>query len=497
MEKSSSWKKEFSRNKKKKNKPITAPLNINEEKLIFPPLQTVFDLPPYENQQEEFDEKMVFKKIDPQPVVEGMSSKQVTQSFKKSLLSAGNAIKKARTYIYDEIYEACYWFVKTDIQLLNNSKHKENPSDKQIKRDAKYLQIFIILLLIIPLCVYSSYNWYYLLFFQEGLVRPMDLEGSSIFSDPIVSFILEFILTPVKLLDLLLFKWIPVLDTSKNISPFQSINYLLILAFIVLFTINYMENQAFNIGLICLIFAYAMAIVYALSLENKFIFYGLILSIVPVISLLSVFGSILGELAQFINIAALIFIIVIIAWGKWAFFHIKSVYTSGVPLTWPVGLFNGLLILFRLILSISLVPLAIFFVIFYILRYSFFGIMLFEKNWWSVIQGLIPFMKRNDNNFMVKHNLNETFLKTITDFMYGRFIWVAYIVLCLFYILQMNVISSANLRHSLYVVFSGLIIVFSCILYLTKRNDSCDTGGFSSATTTVPTVNETTVPTTI
>jgi hypothetical protein len=474
MENTTLWKKEF-RHSTKKKKRVAPPLNVNEEKLIFPPLQTIYEIPPYKSplSQEPFiGEPEPFIGPLPKPIVEGMDTKKGAAQFKAAVLSAGNAIKKARTYIYDQIYEGCYWFVKEDIQLLNSKTHKETPTENEIKQDASYLQTFIILLLIIPLCVYSTYNWYYLLFFQEGLATPMNFDNSSLVSNPIVSFFLEFVLVPVQLLDLLLFKWIPSFDSTKNWSPLQSVNFILVLCFIVLFFINYMENQGFNIALLCFVFAYAMGCVYALSVDNKYLFYGMLFCIVPILSALTMMGSVLGEVVQLINIEAIIYLLVICAWGKWAFLHCVSISTTPVPPSLVMLILHGLYILIRLIISISLIPLAMMFLNVYILVNSFLGVMRFEKNWISVIQGIIPYIRRNDKEFYKKHGLES--LQFLNNFIYGRFVWVGWIVLCVFYLLQMpSRISSFNLKHTLALFLVLLITIFLSILYLFKPSETC------------------------
>ena len=77
----SKWKTEFRKNKKIKTRP---PLNIQEEKLIFPPLQTIFDLPPLE-QEETFTTTTTTTTNEPapHPTIEGMSSSG--KSFQKTM----------------------------------------------------------------------------------------------------------------------------------------------------------------------------------------------------------------------------------------------------------------------------------------------------------------------------------------------------------------------------------------------------------------------------
>jgi hypothetical protein len=285
---------------------------------------------------------------------------------------------------------------------------------------------------------------------------------------------------PIKLLDSLLFKWIPMLNPKKNIMPLQSVNFLLLLAFIVLFFINYVEDKKFNIALICFFFVYSISMVYALSIDNKYLLYGLLLFIVPIIGLITAFNNILSKVMEFINVEAIIYVIVILAWVKWAFTHIASIFTNGPTPNTAIIVLNALYVLIRLIFSIAMIPLAIFLLILYILCNSFFGIMRFESNPFTVIQGIISYIRRNDKEFYEKHNL--TYLQYFNDFLYGQSTFVAWILLCIFYIIQMPFrVSSSNLKHTLSLFFILMISLLALIIYSFKKESYCSSGGYSTS----------------
>jgi hypothetical protein len=449
-------------------------LIIEEEKLIFPPLQTVYDRLPYENSEPKKDEN------ERPPMVEGMTSRRrrkkktatttatTSDSIKASTIVLSDTIKNGKTFIYDSIYEGSYWFVKEDIQLLNKT-HQEKQSDENIKKDARYLQTFVTAVLILPLCLYATYNWYYLLFFQESLAVPMDLENSFIVSNPIVNFFLEFVLAPVKLMDFLLFKWIPEFDTDKTFNPFQSVNFILMFIFIGLFFMNYIENKVANIGVMSLILVYSMAICYALSIDNKYLLAGMLLFIGPILTILSLFGKIFGELFESVNFEAIIYVVVILAWAKWSFEYLFSMFSSPtIPPNLVMLVLNGLFILIRLMISIMLVPFSMFLFNMYLLFNSFFGIARFEEKWFSALQGIMPFIQREDKNFFDKHNLS--FLQYFFDFFYGRFIWLGYILLFLFFIIQFPfTLSSFNLKSTMMTLLCSLLVIFISVLYVFQR----------------------------
>jgi hypothetical protein len=271
---------------------------------------------------------------------------------------------------------------------------------------------------------------------------------------------------PVKLLDLFLFRITPAIDSKKDWSPLQSANFFLILCFITLFFINYTENKGFNIAVLCFVFIYTIAIVYSLKLDNKYLFYALGACIVPIIAVLNIFSSIFSKIIKFINIDAVFYVIIILAWAKWVFMYVISIFEpSAPPPTWPILILHGLHVLIRLIISVALVPLAIFFVICYLLFYSFFGIFAFEKNGWDALYGILPFMRRKDKEFYSLHKLD--FLQYLNNFIYGRFIWVAYIVLCLFYLFKIQGgILSFNLKSTLSLFLLLMVSMFVSILYL-------------------------------
>ena len=495
----------FSSSKKTKKR-----LNIQEENLMFPPIQTVFELPPMKTKDpiieplkplsvKKQEKKDKLKNILQQPTVihegtkegtkegmkEGMS--ESGQKFKQTLKDVQTAISNfteiVKTYSYYALREGCYWFVKEDIQLLGGV-NEESPTEEELKTDTDYLMTFVILILILPFCVFSTYNWYYLLFYQDSLTTSMDFDSSYILSNPIVNFFLEFVLVPVKLLDLLLFKWIPSMDEKKNWSPYQSVNFILILCIIVLFSVNYMQNNVFNIGIICFLIVYGMATVYALSLDSKILFYALLLLFIPVISILTLMGQLLGDALQSIDINALLLAIIVIAWGKWAFTYVASLFVPpSIPPSLVILVLNGLYILFRLIVSISLVKLATTLIGLYLLFNSFFGIMRFEKSLSALLQGMIPYIRRKDGEFFQKHHLQDTLLKFLNDFIYGRFIWIGWIILSLFYIVNIQTnVSSINLQLTLRLLLLLFIVGCITVLYIWKPVECANVGGSSTTT---------------
>jgi hypothetical protein len=137
----------------------------------------------------------------------------------------------------------------------------------------------------------------------------------------------------------------------------------------------------------------------------------------------------------------------------------------------------GLSIIFRLIVSIALVPFAIFLLTVYVLWNSFFGIMRFEKSdFFIVAQGIIDFMRLRDNEFYDKHNLS--WFKYFNDRIYRRFWLVAIILLCFFYFAQCNfMVSSGNLKQFLLMFLPFLIFFFIALLVLAKPEFNESKGG--------------------
>jgi len=499
-EKICKWKNELKKRTKQKTEETK---NIQEENLMLPPIEglspsegTTIPIVSRQTQFDFQDEEVVFSKN--KPIIEGLKNKETerknnekqkrreenkkkTQSFKAAVLSVSNEIKKARVYLYNALYESCYWFVKEDLNMFG----KETQTKAQNKSDAKYLQTFAILLLIMPLCVYSSYNWYYLLFYGGTQSKPLGWNSMLDNTNPVASvfnYIFEFVLVPVKWLDLLLFKFIPDFAKSKKdpISPLQTLNFLMLLSFIVLFFINYVEDKTFNIALICFMFIYALVGMYALSIDNQYVFYGLMLLFFPLMTIIGAFGSLLGDFLQFIDITAIVFVLVIVAWGFWAFQNVMTLFSSpnAPPLNWGVMFAYGLNILFRLIVSIALIPLALLFLALYVLWNSFCGIMRFEDSgFFTVVQGMTDFMRSRDGDFYEKHDLS--WFKFFNDFLYYfGFVWVAYIMLCLFYLAQYNfVVSSGNLKQFLWIFLLVLIGIFLCLLFITRLRFKSSKGG--------------------
>lgn len=447
-------------------------IEIENENLIFPPLQTVYDRLPIENSEpknltSEQNDTSEQKKA----LIEGMKNRKKRKKkanetpIQASTVLLTEALKNGKTFLYDKIYEGCYWFVKQDIQILNNTTD-EKLSEDNIKSDAHSLQIFVVSVLILPLCLYATYNWYYLLFFQESLAVPMDLENSFFISNPIVNFFLEFVLAPVKLMDFLLFKWIPTIDTDKNFSPFQSMNFFLLFTFIGVFFMNYIENKVANMGAVFLILVYTLALCYAFSVNNKFLIAGMLLFIAPILTLLSLFGKIFGELFDSFNFESIIYVVVIVAWLKWSFEYLFSVFSSPtIPPNLVMIVLNGLYILIRLVISMMLVPFAMFLFNAYLFVNSFFGIARFEEKWLSALYGIMPFIQREDKSFFETHNLS--FLQPLFDVLYGHFIWLGYILLSVFFLFQFPfTLKSFNLKSTMMTFLSSMVVIFSSLLYL-------------------------------
>ena len=408
----SKWKTEFRKNKKIKTRP---PLNIQEEKLIFPPLQTIFDLPPLESEIQ----KETFTTTENPPTIEGMSSSG--KSFQKTTKKYLNNFEYIRTYLYNAIYEYCYWFVKIDIPLLNTEKHKENPPEKEIKADAKYLQTFVISIMILILSVYASYNWYYLLFFKEGLATTLNFENY-VFSNYIFNYLFGLVLTPVKLLDSLLFKWIPSLNT--NVSPLQSMNLFFLIFFIFLIFYLLIESNNFNTG-----------------------------------------------------ITAIVMAIVIIGWAQWIPITAIEWFSPPLRINFAIAVAFGIWIILRLIISISLVQFAISFIYLYLFVQSFFGVFRFEKNGLSALWGIFPYIIRKNKDFY-ENNKFLKFLGKFDRYIDPSILWVfPYIVLCLFYLFNLRFnISSFNLVSTMSLILLLLIAMFVSIAFVFEPKE-CNSGG--------------------
>jgi hypothetical protein len=468
----SQWKKQFRKEIKKQPPPKRDALDILKDTLYYPPLQNVFDMPPFQEGMSTEDEQPVAIN-QPSITTTKSASSSDKSTIKNTLDRVGATLKSIRSAPSEYFYELCVSYVEwcASTKLVGDG----TLSGKETKRDATIVKTFFIALLFILPCSYVAYNWYYLLFYEGTKAIPVDFDTSTLFSNSIFRFFFEFVSFPLKLLDGFLFDVIPKQwDKDKNLAPLQSVNFLILFVFILLMFVNYVEGNQQNVGILVVLFLYSFVILKALSFESSLWIWLAIFSLIPLVAVFANISNAINNVSM--DISYIFLGLIVFAWGKWGIEYLKNLSPASFSF---VGIISNLLyILIRLIFSISFSSFAVYFVEIYLVIYSFFGMMVFDNASFTNLYwrgGLDNFIMRKDSEFYdrtAKHGFIGM-LRTITDKMYGRTYWVGLLLLCLIYLIAIPAgVSNYNVK---WITEMGIFAIFLFVflgLWMSKKTDN-------------------------
>jgi hypothetical protein len=420
--------------------------SIEFDLLTLPPLQTVFDIPEFQNDPVVDVDSFVTQtkasvlvrdkaKPIPAPTPQKTTAPPPPPSMNDMMANANTKYQEFQNSLPNALYELCYWFVKSDIQQLN-SYHPETMSESDLHHDAALLKTFVLIFLSLPLCVWASYNWYYLLFFDEHKVSAMSLKDSWLGST-IPNFFLEFAVSPIQFFDYILFSWIPSTDPEKDKSPLQSFNLLCLFIFISMFFINYIDNNTSMLAMLSFILIFSIVFMYALTSQNYYLMIGMFLCLAPLIVVVSLVSEIMGSWISNFQLSGIIIAIVVIAWAKWGFMFAAGLFIPpSPPPNLVILVVSALYALIRLLISLGLTPFTIIAFNLYVMMYSFFGMAYFEPQGMQM-SGLFDFIHRKDDAFLGGEDAPywKLGLRAMFSHISGNLLYVGYILLSFFYLI--------------------------------------------------------------
>jgi hypothetical protein len=491
---SSKWKQEFNPIKTAEAFVTSNPTDVLRENLHLPPLQSIYDLPPIISENsvptptkplpqdrllpqplpkvEQIKKYLAEHKKAPsdapfsreEPLKEGMSTKDSINTTKQSIKQAGKKFKEFKETISNLLFEACLGFLKVDLPFMH--EHKEKLTDKQQRADATFCQKSIVRLLIVPLCAYAAYNWYYLLFHKSVESHATDFKA--LFAKVSgLEFLLGTTLAPVQLVDWLLFTYIPSKLSPKEgepaspISPIQSVNLLLLLGFLVIFMANYLDGSVANMGGIIAIGVFMVIFIWAIGQGSLITACGCLVILGLCIGFISAIGSAFSNITKYVDVLWILGGICLVAWFTDA---IKE-FTSVMPPSATAYGFAAFKSVMRLLITIALVPFSETFLQMYLGFYSFFGLPYYEANWWHLWWegGLDSLIRVDDQVFYnTKPNLFKKAMQAITTPLSGRTTAVAFAFVLSYIMLQSQ--TSLNSMHAKSVVFGFTSVLLSATL---------------------------------
>jgi len=366
-----------------------------------PPLQNVFDMPPLlapepeevPKEEKEEEEKEEDASSTPPPVVEGMQS---VGEMRANFIDLWNACVMLNNFMREGIYD-----INVEVYnslLLITDKHAmfflpKTATDKQIRRDSIITLNVLLLLFLIPVIVFASYNWYYLLFDKDGLRitdhvsdyleyfqgddLPFYLKPVKIAITEIIYFMNSFFMKTIKKTD---FYFIP--ETIKL--------YILVFFLFVIF-VSYHEEKTkikrtFKFPLVITIFLWVISVCFILSSNQTYfiIFMFFITSLAIIITIISIITGV-GEI--FFDVFTQEYMIYIIIAGFFLEWTVKFLIANP-PFNMVTAFLAFLVVVIMGGFVIMLLPYTFFFVYAYILFNSFFGYSRFEgksffTTWWD------------------------------------------------------------------------------------------------------------------
>ena len=298
-----------------------------------------------------------------------------------------------------------------------------------------YLHSFFITILILPVCVWSYYNWYYLLFYKYTKVEPFSIVNKAK-------------------------GWFGIdLDDSSNDNWF-----------IMFYPLDYLIQIVFNINPV------------KSNLFGDIVFFPFhgILSIVLLFIIIFLFvGGVEGTVnsGAFTNIISAI---IVILWLKWVCGSLaRDPPTAIFSLVAKVVWFSIFLIVPLLLLKVAFYAIVAVFLFF-----SFFGIGIYEGfgKVWDLI-----FIIDKDKEYESTHDMDDAndhgfitgikkIFQMINKLVIGNIIWISYFMVFFMYFIQLWSSSSYSGGGNLKPIFTffliGLMTVCGFIIYKASTNQS-------------------------
>ena len=439
-------------------------------KIKLPPLQTVFDIPSSPLPIPPAIDGTI--EGEGEGTIEGMESLDKT---KEAFYKGVDVIKMVKAKIIDifdytnySVYQYIYWVIK--------KYASETEKDEEIANDASIVYTCLIFLLIIPIIIYFTYNWYYLLFYTEKTNDVMSTITFDFMKNPkrFPGFLTEFIWKPTELLHTFLFFILPnFIDPQKNVSPLQTLNIYFILIVLILGGLFVLLPDQVPISWVFSSIGFFLLIAYLLIRGNYgwvfcfMIFFTLFMYIVNFVS---------GIAVDFFKLLSDDIFFYIIVWGYFAFWCAQNLqsYQSGQSQSIIVLIGYLIYFYFRGFITYFFLDYTIFFFKLYLFAMSMFGFALNEGNMmaWKDILHMDAFMKTKEEAFMqdfTKSNFIHSLYNLASVLFHGFFkiLFMAYILFVGFYFL-FGILRIHSLRVFQIMIIVSLILLLVFTTYLMK-----------------------------